>query len=188
MMGVKSRGKYTYWTVKSKGEVYLMSSLKESIKKVFGVKETILFVLAIISLVLAIAFTESSVVAIDIEDESQVSFEDNKKLMFSEANLGTYQITAYCCCEKCCGEWSQPADKATTSIGAKAVAGSTIAVDPSVIPYGTKVHIEGLGVFIATDCGGAIKGKHIDMYFNSHSEALQFGTQYRNVKVITEVL
>ena len=47
-------------------------------------------------------------------------------------------------------------------------------MDPSVIPYGTKVIIDG-HVFTAEDCGGAIKKYHIDVYVNSHEEALALG-------------
>ena len=57
-----------------------------------------------------------------------------------------------------------------------AVAGQTIAVDPSVIPYGSTVIIDG-HEYIAQDCGGAIKGNRIDIYFDSHSEALDFGVR-----------
>ncbi|WP_010293900.1 3D domain-containing protein [Clostridium senegalense] len=58
---------------------------------------------------------------------------------------------------------------------------STIAVDPRVIPLGTKVYIEGYGYAIAQDTGGAIKGNIIDVYFNSYSETMNWGR--RNVKV-----
>jgi 3D (Asp-Asp-Asp) domain-containing protein len=60
-------------------------------------------------------------------------------------------------------------------------AGRTIAVDPNIIPYGTKVEIEGIGIRIAEDCGGAIKGNRIDLYFDSHQEALEWGVQYKEV-------
>ncbi len=56
-----------------------------------------------------------------------------------------------------------------------------VAVDPSVIPLGTEIIIEGLGVFIAEDTGGAIKGNRLDIYFESRKEAFEFGVQSVNV-------
>jgi len=56
-----------------------------------------------------------------------------------------------------------------------------VAVDPEVIPLGTEIIIEGLGVFIAEDTGGAIKGNRLDIYFESRKEALEFGVQSVNV-------
>jgi len=53
----------------------------------------------------------------------------------------------------------------------------TIAVDPSVIPIGSRVYIEGLGYFVAQDTGSAIKGKRIDVFMNDLEEALQFGVK-----------
>jgi len=38
------------------------------------------------------------------------------------------------------------------------------AVDPAVIPLGSLIYIEGLGFFVAADCGGAVKGRHIDVF------------------------
>ena len=56
-----------------------------------------------------------------------------------------------------------------------------VAVDPSVIPLGTRLYIEGYGYAIADDTGGAIRGSRIDLAFDSHEEAIQYGR--RNVKV-----
>ncbi len=53
-----------------------------------------------------------------------------------------------------------------------------VAVDPKVIPLGTKIYVEGYGIAIAGDTGGAIKGNIIDLFFNSRSECLQFGRQH----------
>jgi len=58
---------------------------------------------------------------------------------------------------------------------------STIAVDPRVIPYGTKVYVENYGYAIAEDTGGAIKGTRVDLYMNSVSAALNWGR--RNVTI-----
>ena len=58
----------------------------------------------------------------------------------------------------------------------------TIAVDPSIIPYGTKVYIPQFGqYFIAEDCGGAIKGNKIDIFMNSESECDSWGR--RNIEI-----
>ncbi|WP_253199716.1 3D domain-containing protein [Clostridium gasigenes] len=54
---------------------------------------------------------------------------------------------------------------------------STISVDPSVIPLGSKVLIPGYGYAIASDTGGAIKGNIIDLYLNSHEECVSWGRQ-----------
>jgi len=61
----------------------------------------------------------------------------------------------------------------------------TIAVDPSVIPYGTKVYIPMFDkIFIAEDCGGAIKGNKIDIYMNSVQESLNFGRRNIEIKIL----
>lgn len=57
-----------------------------------------------------------------------------------------------------------------------------IAVDPNVIPLGSKVHVEGYGYAIAGDTGGAIKGSKIDLFISSKSKALDYGKQ-KGVKV-----
>lgn len=61
---------------------------------------------------------------------------------------------------------------------------SSVAVDPRVIPLGTKLYIEGYGYAIAEDTGGAIKGNRIDLFFNSSSEANNWGVKLVNVYVI----
>lgn len=61
---------------------------------------------------------------------------------------------------------------------------STVAVDPSVIPLGSKVFVSGYGYAIASDTGGAIKGNIIDLYFNSHEECMAFGRQNVTVSLI----
>ena len=52
---------------------------------------------------------------------------------------------------------------------------STIAVDPSIIPLGSKVYIPGYGEAIAADTGGAIKGHKIDLFLNSENECINWG-------------
>jgi 3D (Asp-Asp-Asp) domain-containing protein len=94
--------------------------------------------------------------------------------------LGEFVITAYCGEEHhhICND----GDAEITSTGTKPKQGRTIAVDPDVIPYGAKVYING-EEYIAEDCGEAIKGNRIDIFFDSHQDALDFGVQYANVEV-----
>lgn len=85
-------------------------------------------------------------------------------------SLGNFKLTYYCACQKCCEKPITSPNYGITATGTKVTEGRTIAVDPRVIPYGSKVYIEGLGVFIAEDCGGAIKYNRIDIFKQSHSE------------------
>lgn len=92
-------------------------------------------------------------------------------------SLGKFVITAYCTCRVCCGVYS---GGNRTASGTVPTSNHTIAVDTSVIPFGTKVVINGQ-VYVAEDRGGAIKGKRIDMFFMTHSEALRWGRRTMEV-------
>ena len=59
-----------------------------------------------------------------------------------------------------------------------------IAVDPNIIPLGSKVWVEGYGHAVAGDTGGAIKGKKIDLHVPSKSEAYKFGKRKVKMKII----
>ena len=87
----------------------------------------------------------------------------------------------YCPCSICCGPWSN----GITSTGVTAVTNRTIAVDPTQIPYGSKVVIDGQ-VYVAEDCGGAIKENCIDIYVGSHAEGESKGVYYTEVYLIQE--
>lgn len=104
-------------------------------------------------------------------------------LQTGEAML--FNLTAYCPCSICCGQYSPEVrgGEPHTATGTVPVAGRTIAVDPRVIPYGSRVSIEGLGTFIAEDCGGGITNNRIDVYFNTHEEALAFGMHQAYVTI-----
>lgn len=97
--------------------------------------------------------------------------------------LGEFRLTAYCACRKCCGKDPSDSGYGVTASGAIVEAGRTIAVDSSVIPLGTEVIING-NTYIAEDTGSAIKGNRIDIYFETHQEALNFGVQYADVYII----
>lgn len=85
------------------------------------------------------------------------------------------KITHYCACAKCCGK-----SDGITASGKKAKINHTIAVDRSVIPFGSKVIINGKE-YIAEDCG--VGGNTIDIFVSSHSEALEKGVYYTTVVV-----
>lgn len=95
-------------------------------------------------------------------------------------SLGKYKLTAYCACEKCCGKCD-----GITASGVRAKEGVTIAADTRVLPFGTKVIIDG-HEYIVQDRGGAIKGNKIDIYFDHHQEALEFGVQYKEIFTVKE--
>ena len=90
-----------------------------------------------------------------------------------------YTITAYCPCVKCCGK-----SDGITASGVKAVEGVTVATDTSKLTFGTKIYIDGVGERIVQDRGGAIKGNRIDLYFDSHQAALNFGRQTKKVTIL----
>lgn len=93
-------------------------------------------------------------------------------------SLGVYKITAYCGCAKCCGKTD-----GITASGTHVTAGRTIAAPPE-IPFGTQIIING-HTYTVEDRGGAIRGNRIDIYFETHEEALKFGVQYVEIfKVI----
>lgn len=104
-----------------------------------------------------------------------------------EPEWETIEVTAYCSCAKCCGEWAskRPNDIVYTASGAEAVEGVTVAADKSKYPFGTVLYIEGLGERIVQDVGGAIKGNRVDVYFNNHEDALAFGRQTLNAYVVS---
>lgn len=105
----------------------------------------------------------------------------NKDKVIASANRsgGTrvriFTATAYTDNAQSQGKWV-----GQTATGMKPQVG-VVAVDPNVIPLGTKMYIEGYGNAIAGDTGGAIKGNRIDLFMNTQKECINFGR--RQVKV-----
>ena len=114
-----------------------------------------------------------------------------------EPVLRSMTVTGYCRCGKCCGwrrTWygrpvhsvgpqkGKAKQVGLTASGAKAKRG-TIAADTSRYPFGTVMWVEGYGYGRVEDRGGAVKGEHIDLFFGSHKEALEWGRQTVPVKV-----
>lgn len=97
----------------------------------------------------------------------------------SNVNGQIYKITAYCSCAKCCGKTN-----GITAMGTKATAGRTVATSAK-FTFGTKLNING-HTYTVEDRGGAIQGNKIDLYVNSHAEALAWGVRYLPVSVVNQ--
>lgn len=130
-----------------------------------------------------------------ITEQKYVSYrelaEDNPPTEYKDVIGAT--ATAYCLCQKCCGKLPSHPSYGYTASGLRIVPGTgmkVIAVDPKVIPLGTKVYIDGLngawdyGNAIAADTGSAIKNLTIDLYMDTHSEALSWGRRSVNIYVV----
>lgn len=105
----------------------------------------------------------------------------------NHVSLGEYKLTSYCACEKCCGYWAtiRPLDDngdpiVYTASGAIARQGVTVAADTSILPFGTVILIGG-EEFTVQDVGGGVDGKHIDIYFDNHQAAREFGVRYETI-------
>lgn len=85
--------------------------------------------------------------------------------------VGEFMATAYCTekYEHICGE-----GHGITKSGQPVQAGVTVAADPSILPLGTVIYIEGVGIRIVQDTGGAIKGNRIDVAIDTHENALKW--------------
>ena len=95
------------------------------------------------------------------------------------------EVTAYCACTHCCGKNA----KGITASG-KPVSyngGKFVAADINVLPFGTELRIPGYTgdtPVEVVDTGSAIIGNRLDVYFDSHDEARQWGRQWLPVKVV----
>ena len=94
----------------------------------------------------------------------------------SQEYIGEYTVFAYCPCVKCCGKTNK-----VTASGTIATEGRTVACN---LPFGTKIYIEGIGERIVEDRGGGIKDGMIDLFYNTHEEALQHGIKRLKVWVV----
>ena len=143
----------------------------------------------IISLIITSAITASITVLIlkdKVADATEAVFYTHVEEQVMEL-LGEYTITAYCPCEICCGIWAKNRPTSEdgkllvyTASGDIAVEGVTIAADTNILPFGTEVIIDG-NKYIVQDRGRVIKNNRIDVYFENHQDALEFGVQYKEV-------
>lgn len=106
------------------------------------------------------------------------------------------KTTSYCHCRKCCsyhwflfipfqktGTFSFRLKQVGITSSGKTTRPGTIAADTSVYPYGTVMYVPGYGYGVVEDTGGAVKGRHIDLYRPNHWFARAWGVQEKRVKV-----
>lgn len=113
----------------------------------------------------------------DILDEIKAAKIEEEKS--SVLYLGTFLCTAYDDCYECQEEFV-----GTTALGVSPQVNHTVAVDPSVIPLGTHIIINGID-YVAEDVGGGINGNHIDIFVGSHEET--YGNLYNGCFEVYEV-
>lgn len=98
-------------------------------------------------------------------------------------HLGNFTITHYC--HENYPHICNDGDSTVTASGAVATVGRTVGVDPSVIPYGTRLLIDG-HEYVAEDTGGGIGKNQIDILVEYHQEALDLGKKKADVYRIVE--
>ena len=105
------------------------------------------------------------------EEEPEEEAQEEKESSSGETYLGTFKVTAYCNCAKCCGRANQ-----ATASGVMPSSSHTVAMGG--VPFGTKLRVGGR-VYTVEDRGTPYG--HVDIFFDSHAEALQFGLRYMEV-------
>jgi len=92
------------------------------------------------------------------------------------------RVTAYCPCPKCCGSYSD----GVTACGHKISQGDRFVAADKMYPFGTEIIVPGYKSGKAVkvlDRGGVIRGNRLDVFFDSHQEALKWGVRYLDVKI-----
>lgn len=125
-------------------------------------------------------WTEHNEDVVALTKEYNEALAEEKKAAEAASNgvaLGTFKLTFY----------TGAADEggSVTAMGTPVTPWYTVAVDPRVIPLGSKLRIEGYnGIFVAQDTGSAIRGSILDLAVGSKSEANRLGIQYRKVYLV----
>lgn len=125
-------------------------------------------------------WTEHNEDVVALTKEYNKALAEEKKTAEAASNgvaLGTFKLTFY----------TGAADEggSITAMGTPVTPWYTVAVDPRVIPLGSKLRIEGYnGIFVAQDTGSAIHGSILDIAVGSKSEANRLGIQYRKVYLV----
>lgn len=100
-----------------------------------------------------------------------------KKRKGAPKRLGTFTVRAYT-------HYTHPPN--STASGTAPRVGRTVAVDPRVIPLGSRIYVEGIGEFVAEDTGKNIKGRSLDLFLPSIQECIRFGRRQRDVYLFVD--
>lgn len=94
-----------------------------------------------------------------------------------------FTATAYCACARCCGKWAYTqGDIIRGAYGIPLEEGKTVAADPDVFPAGTVIEVSGQGTYTVADKG--VSGNHIDIYYENHNDALEYGRKEVKVRIL----
>lgn len=103
--------------------------------------------------------------------------------------IGSYFITAYCTCSKCC--WpstGMTASGTTCHYEDNPWVPTTCAIDRSIHHFGDTFYLKSEGrMYVAEDTGSAVKGKHIDIYFPDHSYVQRYGSHWETVYTVNYI-
>lgn len=120
-------------------------------------------------------------ITISIQDKV-INERIKEKVGLSNKNYaGEFEITYYCPCTSCCGKTD-----GITASGTLAQEGITVAADWDILFPGTKIYISGIGYRTVEDKGGAIVGQFLDVFVNSHTEALELGRHKADVWIVED--
>jgi len=152
-------------------------------KKKISHKRMYLVFWVFVSVVFIIGFLSGIIVYSCCLNDATITVKADTTLRETVVSLGECKLTAYCAerYPHICND----GDASKTSTGVTPTVGRTVAVDPNIIPYGSKVIING-HTYIAEDCDGGIRGNRVDILFATHQEALEFGVQYAEVAYVKE--
>ena len=164
-----------------KGGIYVMPRRRQKCYVVFSTILATVFLVSTISIAM-IRHEKSELQRKQGVLEKRLSnMEDD---LLSGYSADEFQITAYDPSAASCGKWAK---FGKTKTGTNPHSMRTVAVDPDVIPLGSLVYIDGVGWRIAEDTGRLVKGKTIDLFFDTNDAARDFGRQkvkvfyYKNV-------
>lgn len=131
-----------------------------------------------------------------VETVEVVETQEIEVVSVEPVELTEFRVTAYCACEKCCGKWAnlRPRDENGNPIviGASGEVLATGISCASPYPFGTEINLDGYGTVVVEDrTADWVVEKHgmniVDIYFDNHQEALEFGLQYMGGVIIDDV-